>query len=77
MSKNKLIQKTAVISVPDKIRGNIVIAFIITKLSEIDVIKYCKSVLPIFAIPEIRIVNSIPLTSTGKINYQKLKGLVL
>jgi len=76
LSKNKLIQKTAVISVPDKIRGNIVIAFIITKLSEIDVIKYCKSVLPIFAIPEIRIVNSIPLTSTGKINYQKLKGLV-
>lgn len=75
--KKEEIKNVAVISVPDKIRGNKIIAIVVSNLSEDEIIKHCKKNLPIFAIPRVEKVKEIPLTMTGKIDYEKLKGLFL
>ncbi len=72
------IKEVAVIAVPDDKIGNRISAVIVTKtgeeISPKDIISFCSKKLPHYMIPEsISFVDSIPRTSTGKIDRKKIE----
>lgn len=73
------IKNAVVIPIPDELIGNrlsvIVVPFAPGKLTKDDVFKYCYSQLPKYMIPEIiEFRDALPITSSGKVDRQKLRG---
>ncbi len=70
------VDAVAVIGVPDENHGEALIAFVASttnKLTERHVIKYCKSHLSMIHVPaQIRLVDSLPLNSGGKVAKSSL-----
>jgi amino acid adenylation domain-containing protein len=77
--RHPAIQEAAVLAFPD-IDGVPVKAFTSTrdgsKLSIIELKKFCSEHLPLYMVPDVFCsLESLPKTSTDKIDYQKLKGM--
>ncbi|MEH6800666.1 MAG: AMP-binding protein [Halopseudomonas sabulinigri] len=71
---------SAVVGRPDEQRGQMPIAFIICKpgssASAESLHAWCKTAMAIFKVPEIRLVESLPMTATGKVKKQELQDWI-
>lgn len=77
VSQMDAILSCAVICQPDNIRINIPVLFVVTRraVEKNDILNHCKELLPEHMIPaKIIFIDSIPLTTVGKINYQVLSS---
>ena len=77
--RHSAIKEAAVLAFPDD-EGVPIKAFTSTrdglKLSIIELKKFCSENLPLYMVPDgFCFLESLPKTSTDKIDYQKLKGL--
>ncbi|SDS81656.1 fatty-acyl-CoA synthase/long-chain acyl-CoA synthetase [Halopseudomonas litoralis] len=67
----------AVIGRPDEQRGETPVAFIIAKpgtdLSAETLREWCHEVMAIYKVPEVRLVDSLPMTATGKVKKNELQ----
>ena len=77
--RHPAIKEAAVLAFPDD-DGMPIKAFTSTrdgsKLSIIELKKFCSENLPLYMVPDLfRCLDSLPKTSTDKIDYQKLKGM--
>jgi acyl-CoA synthetase (AMP-forming)/AMP-acid ligase II len=75
------IQTAVVLPIPDELIGNRLVAIVVPsssgKLSQDDVLKHCFAQLPRYMIPEaIEFRDSLPMTSSGKVDRMKLRGKV-
>ncbi|AQZ94457.1 AMP-binding protein [Halopseudomonas phragmitis] len=68
---------SAVIGRPDDKKGEVPVAFVVAKPgSGLDVeslMNWCKQAMAVYKIPEIRLVESLPMTATGKVKKNELK----
>jgi len=68
---------SAVIGRADEHRGEMPLAFIVAKpgsgLTAETLQQWCKQAMAIYKIPEIRLVESLPMTATGKVKKQELQ----
>jgi fatty-acyl-CoA synthase len=76
------IQSVAVVGVPDPLAGERVWAFVVpqegVKLTPADVLNYCRGELTPYKVPDqVRIVDSLPMTATGKVQKFALRDMVL
>jgi amino acid adenylation domain-containing protein len=74
------INKAVVIPIPDELIGNRLLAVVeplaMDQLTRDDVLKYCMMQLPKYMVPEtVRFYDSLPMTSSGKVDRKKLSGL--
>jgi acyl-CoA ligase (AMP-forming) (exosortase A-associated) len=78
------IRQAAVIGVPDPVLGQHLVAFAIPKeraveiieLDPVDILTKCAAALPRHMVPKrIELVNELPLTSSGKVDYPRLREL--
>jgi len=81
LNNHPLINQAAVISIPDELKGNKIIAYILPldgkTLGRNELLDYCSSFLPDYMIPEVfRISDSLPRTPNGKINRKVLEDMV-
>ncbi|MFA5678770.1 MAG: AMP-binding protein [Pseudomonas sp.] len=71
---------SAVIGRPDERRGEMPLAFVITKpdsnLTADNLIGWCRDVMAGYKVPEVRLVESLPMTATGKVKKNELKELI-
>jgi fatty-acyl-CoA synthase len=75
------VAQVQVVGIPDKKLGEVVAAFVIPgegcKLTEEDVISFCRGKIASFKIPTlVRFISEFPTTSSGKIKKFELKKLV-
>ena len=76
--KHPAVQEAAVVGAPDKLRGEIVQAFVSLKkdinASSSDIRSFCKEHLAHFKVPhDVEIRETLPKTPSGKIQKEKLK----
>lgn len=68
---------SAVIGRPDDRRGESPLAFVVAKpgsgLSADSLSAWCREVMASYKVPEVRIVDSLPMTATGKVKKNELK----
>lgn len=79
--QHQLIKEVAVVAVPDPEAGVQVVAFMsckgADKASLIELKRFCAARIPLYMIPDrFEWLPALPKTSTDKIDYQQLKGLV-
>jgi long-chain acyl-CoA synthetase len=69
---------SGVIGRPDEHRGQVPVAFVqlakgaIDRVSEADLVTWCKAAMAPYKVPEIRFVDVLPLTTTGKVRKDQL-----
>lgn len=75
-----LLIEAVVVGKPDKLLGNILVAFAVSKDDTSryeEIIKECSKLVPKYKLPEsIRLMRSLPKTSNGKIDKPKIKQLL-
>ena len=68
---------SAVIGRPDENKGEVPVAFVVAKpgsgLDAESLTSWCKQAMATYKIPEIRLVESLPMTATGKVKKNELK----
>jgi len=74
------IKQAVVIPIPDELIGNRIVAYVVPlisgKITEDGLLSYCFSQLPKYMMPEtVEIRDALPMTSSGKIDRQKVKEL--
>ena len=77
LNAHPLVAECAVVPVPDRKFGNLIKAHVVTseKLSVPDLRTYLRQVLPAYMVPwSFSILEALPRTSTGKIDYQTLNS---
>lgn len=71
---------SAVIGRPDEKKGEIPVAFVVAKpgsgLDANSLTNWCKEAMAVYKIPEFRLVESLPMTATGKVKKNELKALL-
>ncbi|HDZ56939.1 MAG TPA: acyl-CoA synthetase [Pseudomonas xinjiangensis] len=71
---------SAVIGRPDEQRGQSPVAFVIAKpqsgLSSESLREWCKGAMAIYKVPEVRLVDTLPMTATGKVKKQELEDWI-
>lgn len=73
------VRQAAVVGVPDKVLGQILVAFAIPEnpndeLNAQDILAKCAIKLPRHMLPKhLYLLNELPMTSSGKVNYQALR----
>ncbi|WP_285276423.1 AMP-binding protein [Halopseudomonas bauzanensis] len=68
---------SAVIGCPDERRGEAPLAFVVAKpgsgLNADSLTAWCREVMASYKVPEVRLVDSLPMTATGKVKKNELK----
>ena len=68
---------SAVIGCPDERRGETPLAFVVAKpgsgLNADSLTAWCREVMASYKVPEVRLVDSLPMTATGKVKKNELK----
>jgi acyl-CoA synthetase (AMP-forming)/AMP-acid ligase II len=72
------VRQAAVVGVPDEVLGQHLVAFAIpeehTDLDPADLLAKCAGAMPRHMVPKrIELVNALPMTASGKVNYPKLR----
>ena len=71
---------SAVIGRPDERRGEMPLAFVVAKpgsgLTGEALIDWCRQIMASYKVPEVRLVDSLPMTATGKVKKNELKELI-
>jgi acyl-coenzyme A synthetase/AMP-(fatty) acid ligase len=68
---------------PDEARGQVPVAFVLLaqeaagKLTQEDLTTWCRANMATYKVPEIRFVDSLPMTATGKVEKEELAKLHL
>lgn len=79
LGQHPAIAGSGVIGRKDEQKGEVPVAFIqlkpeyVDKLTEQDLTAWCKEQMATYKVPEIRIVDQLPLTATGKVQKEQLK----
>jgi amino acid adenylation domain-containing protein len=78
--RHPAVKEAAVIATPDEELGVKVKAFLTTRdgnrLSLIELKRFCAGILPLYMVPDaFSFLESLPSTSTGKVDYQRLQAL--
>lgn len=79
LGRHSAISGSAVLGRPDAEKGEVPVAFIqlnpadAGQVSESDLRAWCKENMAGYKVPEIRLVDQLPLTATGKVLKEKLK----
>lgn len=82
LAKHPAVAAAAVIGRPDAVRGQCPVAFVrleqfVEPLPDAEqLVAWCKTAMAAYKVPEIRIVESFPMTATGKIRKDALLGLL-
>ena len=82
LGQNPAIQGSGVIGRPDEERGQVPVAFICVdpaRRAEVDeqqLIDWCKRNMAGYKVPEIRFVDALPMTATGKVKKEELSKLL-
>jgi long-chain acyl-CoA synthetase len=80
LESNPTIVEAAVVGVPDPYWGEKIVAFVVLggPTTEKEIIEYCKRYLTEYKLPrEIRVVDSLPRSSVGKVLKEKLRKMAL
>ena len=82
LATHSAVEQVAIVGIPDKVMGEIGIAFIKLRLehkcTEEEIISYCKDRLANYKVPEyVKFVDDFPMTPVGKIQEFKLKEQAL
>ncbi len=85
ISKNELVALCCVIGVPDEVRINYPVAFVVLQpyvwdkeKASMDIMALCRKELPDYMVPEkIEFRNNLPRTARGKIDFRQLEIKVL
>lgn len=71
---------SAVIGRPDERRGEVPLAFVVARpgsgLTAEALIDWCRKIMAGYKVPEVRLVESLPMTATGKVKKNELKELI-
>ncbi|MFH1328530.1 MAG: long-chain fatty acid--CoA ligase [Candidatus Bathyarchaeota archaeon] len=72
LASHPKVEETAVVGVPDPVRGEAVEAFVVLrhkeKATELEIVGYCKDKMAIFKVPRtVKFLQSLPRTESGKI----------
>lgn len=71
---------SAVVGRPDERRGEMPLAFVVAKpgsgLTGEALIDWCRQIMASYKVPEVRMVDSLPMTATGKVKKNELKELI-
>lgn len=78
LGQHPAILASAVIGRQDDKRGESPVAFVVIKpgseMSAQDLVDWCKQAMAIYKVPEVRLVESLPMTATGKVKKNELQG---
>lgn len=81
LGRHPAIEGSAVVGKPDREKGEVPVAFIRLRenaaLSDEDLSSWCRQNMATYKVPQIRIVNEFPLTTTGKVKKEELRNLLL
>lgn len=73
---------SGVIGRPDPDKGEVPVAFVLVRdgvdrgAAHADITRWCRECLAAYKVPEVRIVDSLPMTATGKVRKQDLPALL-
>jgi len=79
ISKHPAVEGCAVVGKPDPDKGEVPVAFLTLKpayqgqVNEQSLADWCRKQMASYKVPEIRIVEGLPLTATGKVRKEELK----
>jgi len=77
LGQHPAILASAVIGRADDKRGQCPVAFVVAKpgsgLTADALIDWCRQAMAIYKVPEVRLVDSLPMTATGKVKKQDLQ----
>ncbi|MFW5902187.1 MAG: AMP-binding enzyme, partial [Thermodesulfobacteriota bacterium] len=79
LGRNPAIAGSAVLGREDAEKGEVPVAFVqltpdqAGKISEADLSGWCRESMASYKVPEIRIMEELPLTATGKVQKEQLK----
>ncbi len=82
LGRHPAIVGSGVIGRPDTDRGEVPVAFVVldpeqkAAISEADIRSWCRDSMATFKCPEVRIVESLPMTATGKVKKGELAKLL-
>jgi amino acid adenylation domain-containing protein len=76
------VKNAVVIPIPDDLIGNRISVIVVpstpNRITKSDILKHCSARLPKYMVPEIvEFCDSLPATSSGKVDRKKLSGLVM
>ena len=80
LSRHDIVQ-AAVIGVPDERMGEVGIAFVVPRadvsIDDAEVVSWCREKMANFKVPrQVRVVQSLPMNATGKVQKFKLRAEV-
>jgi long-chain acyl-CoA synthetase len=81
LGRHPAIIGSGVVGRPDEKRGQVPVAFVLldperrTGLTEADLAEWCRANMATYKVPEIRFVDSLPMTATGKVKKEELAKL--
>lgn len=82
LGKHPAVEACAVVGRPDPEKGESPVAFVILKpacqgqVNEQSLTEWCREQMASYKVPEVRLMESLPLTTTGKIRKEELKKYV-
>lgn len=78
LGQHPAILGSAVVGRPDEDRGQVPVAFVMLKpeaagtVDEAALTAWCRGCMAVYKVPQLRIVDALPLTATGKVRKQDL-----
>jgi acyl-CoA synthetase (AMP-forming)/AMP-acid ligase II len=82
LGQHPAIVATGVVPRPDEERGQVPVAFVLlipdagADVTPKTIEDWCRARMAVFKVPEVRIVNALPMTATGKVKKQELGQLL-
>ncbi|MGY8662553.1 AMP-binding protein [Bradyrhizobium sp. UFLA05-109] len=82
LGQHPAVAGSGVVPRPDEERGQVPVAFVLLKPEEAAGVTakaiedWCRERMAVFKVPEVRIVESLPMTATGKVKKQELGSLL-
>lgn len=80
LGQHPAILGSAVVGRPDEARGQQPVAFVVLKpgsgASADELTAWCRASMAVYKVPEIRVIDALPMTATGKVRKQELDKLL-
>jgi fatty-acyl-CoA synthase len=82
LGQHPAILGSGVIGIPDETRGQLPVAFVTLKpeaqgkVTGDEIAAWCREIMAGYKVPQVRIVDALPMTATGKVKKQELPALL-